>query len=344
MKTYAILCHPQALKVYKDDAARILVNEFNAVTWDSDVVREETDFRDIEGISYVVFSAEQEPSRDFFGKIARLSFYFAVFEVKGDMLLPKGTDAGYIFKNNMASILNYQGKTNEYFTRLMINLAINACKTESQGAMNLLDPVAGKGTTLYDAMMLGMNAYGIELSEKYFDEVCHYSAKFLQSEKFKHITKKDTVLGVKSKKMADAYTFEFAADKKSFSSKEHGVLKIFASDTRIADKLIKKNTIDIIVGDLPYGIQHANKKAFKKNEKSRSATELFAESLPSWMHTLKDGGSLVVSFNEHTTRKEALTEILEKNKMTVIKEDRFFDYRHMVDSSIKRNLIVAVKT
>ena len=66
-----------------------------------------------------------------------------------------------------------------------------------------------------------------------------------------------------------------------------GIFKIFAADTRAADKLIKKKSIDMIVGDLPYGIQHTSKKGSGKNEKTRNAEALFSEALPSWLKTLK---------------------------------------------------------
>lgn len=343
MKKYAILCHPQALKTYKENAGNIFINEFIATAKALDTEINAISFTDIAGISYLMVETQKEPSDAFFSKMARLSFFFALFEKKGEMLLPKHANPNYIFQQNMPALLNYRGKTNEFFTRLMINLALSACGTETQGRKALLDPVAGKCTTLHDALMLGINAYGIELSEKYFIESCHYAAKFLQNEKFKHITKKDKILDVKSRKIADAYALEFAADKKSFNAKDLSIFKVFKADTRIADKLIKKNSIDMIVGDLPYGIHHANKKASKKSEKSRNTEELFGEALSSWLVSLKKGGSLIVSFNEHTTSKEKLAVILEQNSMKILKEDEYYNYRHQVDASIKRDLLVAVK-
>jgi hypothetical protein len=38
-----------------------------------------------------------------------------------------------------------------------------------------------------------------------------------------------------------------------------------------------------------------------------------------------------------------MIKILEENDMTVLMDDMYSDYRHMVDSSIKRNLVVAIK-
>ena len=343
MRKYSILCNPQVFKVYKDEAQKILVYEAQAIFSGAGLNPGEISFESIAGIWYLTFEVEGEPPSAFFKSLARHSAFYALFEKKGDMLLPKEADAGYIFKENMPSLLNYQGKTNALFTRLMLNLAKSVCRSDMDTKASVLDPVAGKGTTLYDALMLGYNAYGIELSAKYFEESCHYAAKFMQNEKFKHTTKKDKILDVKSRKISDAYTLEFAADKKSFAAKDTAIFKMFAGDTRIADRLIKKNSIDMIVGDLPYGIQHFNAKGAKKGAKRRDADDFFAEAFPSWNASLKKGGSLVVSFNEHTADKKNIAQVLINSGMNVLDDEKYDDYRHKVDSSIIRNLVVAVK-
>ncbi len=343
MKKYAVICHPQVFKIYKEEAQKVLSYEAQAIFYSWDTTISEVGFEQMEGIFYLAFKAENEPSKANFTSLSRHSAFYALFEVKGDMLLPVAADSNYSFKENMPALLNYKGKTNALFTRLMINLAVSACGTNTENRLSLLDPVSGKGTTLYDALMLGYDAYGIEISQKYFEESCHYAAKFMQSEKFKHTTKKDRILDIKSVKISDAYTLEFAPDKKSFAAKETGTFKVFAADARIADRLMKKNSIDMIVGDLPYGIHHATQKKSKK-QKARSAEELFINALPKWQKLLKSGGSLVLSFNEHTTHKKNLEKALNDSGMEMLSEDMYSDYNHRVDSSIVRNIIVAVKS
>ena len=343
MKKYAILCHPQAIKAYKEDAGRIFLNELKAIAKGMDTDAGDSSFDTIAQVPYIIFECENEPPKSFFSGIARHSAFYAAFEVRGEALLPQEAEPGYIFNENMPSLLNYQGKTNEYFTRLMLNLAISACGTNPGGKLSLLDPVAGKGTTLYDALMMGHDAYGIEIMPKFFMESCHYAAKFMQNAKFKHITKKDKILDARSKKIADAYTLEFAPDKKSFSAKDTGIFKIFCADTGLAGKLLKNNSIDMIVGDLPYGIQHAGRKNAAKGTEKRGAEALFAEALPAWLNALKPRGALVVSFNLNTASKENMALIAEKNGLKVLKEDEYSDYFHRVDASIRRDLIAAVK-
>ena len=340
MKTYAILCHPQALKIYKQDASAILSSELKAVAEAADIKIQDAELKDIAGVSYLSFSCGNEPADVFISALARLSGFFALFEVRSDMLLPKQADAGYTFTQNMPALLNYQGKTNELFTRLMINLAQSVCAANTEGAKTLLDPVAGKGTTLYDAMMLGYNAVGIEQNSKYFEESGVFCTKFMQSERMKHTTRKEKIADDKARKIADAFTLEFAKDKKTLNSKDAGLFKIFAGDMRGAQKLIKRNSVDMMVGDLPYGVQHASRSS---SGRARGAEQLVAEAMPGLSVLLKKGGSFVLSFNEYTTSKDNLGQILEKNGFIVLKKDEYSNYRHTVDSSIKRNLIAALK-
>ncbi len=343
MKKYAIMCQQQALGIYKEDAQSVITNELKAVFNGMDESAEEISFEKIGGISYLTFKIQQEPSNAVFTRIARTSAFYALFEMKKEAFWPKEANPNYIFLQNMPALFNNQGKGNEFFTRLLINLALSACRTKSEGQKTLLDPLAGESTTLYDALMLGLNAYGVEISSKYFMDSCHYAAKFMQTAKFKHTTKTDKIFDIKSRKISDSYTLEFSADKKSFNSKQTSIFKIFAADTRSADKLLEKNAIDIIVSSLPRGIKQASKKASKKDEKSSKPVALFAEALPSWEMLLKKGGSIALSFNEHTTPKEKLAEIIQQSGMKVLNEAEYYGYQHIVDSTIRRNVIVAVK-
>lgn len=340
MKTYAILCHPQALKIYKQDAPAVLICELKAVAAAADIKIQDAEIKDIAEVSYLSFSCENEPPDVFISSLARLSGFFALFEVRSDMLLPKRADARYTFMQNMPALLNYRGKTNELFTRLMINLAQSVCETNTEGAKTLLDPVAGKGTTLYDAMMLGHNAVGIEQSTKYFEESSVFCTKFMQSERLKHTTRKEKITDDNARKIADAFTLEFAKDKKTLNSKDAGKFKMFAGDMRDAKRLVKSKSVDMIVGDLPYGVQHAS---HNSSGRARGAEQLIKEAMPELAVLLKKGGSLVLSFNEYTTSKDNLAQILERYGFVVLKKDEYSNYRHTVDSSIKRNLIAALK-
>ena len=46
---------------------------------------------------------------------------------------------------------------------MMINVAIHSSIFSRNNTLNLLDPVAGKGTTLFEASTYGHHAFGIEV-------------------------------------------------------------------------------------------------------------------------------------------------------------------------------------
>lgn len=53
---------------------------------------------------------------------------------------------------------------------MMINVAIHSSVFSCDHTLNLLDPVAGKGTTLFETSTFGHHAFGIEIDVASFQE------------------------------------------------------------------------------------------------------------------------------------------------------------------------------
>ena len=106
----------------------------------------------------------------------------------------------------------------------------------------------------------------------------------------------------KKKKIANVFNLTAAAEKNAFNSGEVQSLQLFNSDTRKADLLIKKKSCDIIISDLPYGVQHGNKND-RNSLMERSPLGLLKEAIPAWHNALKTKGSLVLSYNEFTMKQ-----------------------------------------
>ncbi|WP_432405488.1 hypothetical protein [Wukongibacter sp. M2B1] len=106
--------------------------------------------------------------------------------------------------------------------------------------------------------------------------------------------------------------------------------------------MVKKKSCDVIISDLPYGVQHGSK-GDRNSNMSRSPIGLLREAIPAWYHVLKTKGSIALSYNEFTMKYEAVAEVLEENRFKVLDEAPYNSYLHRVDQSINRNLIVAVK-
>ena len=48
----------------------------------------------------------------------------------------------------------------------MINVAVFSCTAAKADRITLLDPVAGKGTTLFEGLTMGFDCCGIEIGDK----------------------------------------------------------------------------------------------------------------------------------------------------------------------------------
>nr|WP_257098650.1 hypothetical protein [Pseudovibrio flavus] len=223
----------------------------------------------------------------------------------------------------------------------MVNLAINACSTDSE-KKTLLDPMCGKGTTLFEGIIRGMNVVGTEVQSASFADLQAFLIKYLKTGRFKHRIRREKRSDSNGKKFADFFYVETAATKEAFADDNKLTLQVYCADTRRLPELVKKQCCDMLVCDLPYGVQHGSKTA-STGRLSRSPAELLEDSIAGWVNSMKSGASIVLSFNEFTLKWDVAKEILENAGLTVKAEAPFAGYLHRVDQSINRNIICAVK-
>ncbi len=337
---YVILANPGHNRIYFEAALTIAHSEIAAMLSGLGIEVETKLETDLGLPAALAFSTAEPLSEEAQTLLSGASIYYALFEVvDGELLRPLSPTPFNTFPQSMSQILRYTGKTNEQFTRLMINLALSAAETDSV-QKTLLDPMCGKGTTLYEGLIQGLNVVGVEITPKSVQEIQTFVVKYMKNGRFKHKTQKlkQTAQG---KKVADGFLLEAASRKEAFNTGDTQTLKLFAADTRIADKLLKKNSVDVMVSDLPYGVQHGSKTA-KETKMARSPLELVDDALDAWKTVLKPKGSIVLSFNEFTLKSRDLAKVFEKHGFTVLNEAPFSGYLHKVDSSINRNILIAV--
>lgn len=106
--------------------------------------------------------------------------------LEGDLLRPLDPPAIPCLPGDMPDILKYKGKTNAAFTHLLINLALSAGGVWQQPHPRVLDPICGRGTTLYCALTRGMHAVGVEESRRELSEGIAFTQKWLQYHRVKH--------------------------------------------------------------------------------------------------------------------------------------------------------------
>jgi tRNA G10 N-methylase Trm11 len=343
---YLILQNPGHNRVYYNLADQLALGELEIAAKRLDANVEKVDIEFVAGIRYLSIETSDVLCERDMGIISRLSFVFAIFQYNEECkcLSPiKIVDYEFVGQK-ISSLLKYQGKTNELFTKMMVNVALLSSDFNYDDVITLLDPVAGKGTTLFEALVYGFDAYGIELESGPVHEATTFFKKYLETEKLKHIAEQRRIAGTNKNNEIQIKEFKFAQSKEAFKSgeglKQFGMITGNAAE---AHTYFKKPVFNIIVGDLPYGIYHGNRSFESRSGATRNPSELLAECLPGWFKVLKKGGTIVLAWNSFVVSPKKLAEIFENNGFTVQNEGPYKRFEHMVDKSIKRDVIVAKK-
>ena len=91
---------------------------------------------------------------------------------------------------------------------------------------------------------------------------------------------------------------------------------------------------DVIVCDIPYGIQFFGK------GNQRNPLQLIKECVPNWIDRLYLGGIIVIVFNSFQPKRKDLIDVFEKLDLEYID----FHVPHRMSESIKRDIVVFKKT
>ena len=346
---YAILLHPGHNRVYFETSKTLSVSELALAGESLSSPCQQVQVEEIASVPYVTFQTAKPLQESDFLLLGQLSFVYALFEqVKTDKetcLRPIACPSLGYLPESIRTILKYTGKTNELFTRMMIQVARAACTSQTKGApLRLLDPVAGKGTTLSEGLLCGMHSFGVEINADTVHEAYQFMKKYLETAKQKHETHVERISGQNRSFTAKRYTIDFAPDKESMKTAPlHW--ELVAGNSIHCDQLFKKNTFDLLVGDLPYGVQHGSKTTSKNNKRpssiTRNPSELIASCAPAWRKVLKPGGVLALAYNQFLLSFEEFAALLEEAGFTVLKEEKYRQFTHRVDQAILRDIILA---
>ena len=285
------------------------------------------------GMRWYRFGAESPLTGEDVARLSRLSSLYALFEEQGSLLRPIQAGREAPFGEDLSAILKYTGKTNALFTRLMLHIAELSLPGAPGKRLRVLDPVAGKGTTLYESLMAGFDAAGIEIVQRAAHDAAVYFQKYLETEKWKHKLQKEKSHG------APAWRFTFARDKESLKA-DPGQFTMVAGDASAADQYFGKSAFDLIVGDLPYGVAHGS---LAGERLTRSPEALLHHCLPALHRALKPGGALALSWNTLVCPVDTLVKALEAHGFTPLREPPYDSLAHRVDAAIRRDIAVALK-
>lgn len=321
MLTYAILQNPGHNRVYFKSARALALQEFGLQKLSTDPVnlREEI----LGGLPYLLFDSEGRLTESDMITISNLSFVYGIFEYEKGMLIPLEKELRHQFDEDIVTILKYTGKTNELFTRMLLNIA-----TSCASSLNILDPLCGKGTTLFEGLLRGYNVCGVDTDSKMISEAYTFLKKYLEKGRYKHQSHQERQgLGVGVEKYtAKRYQIKL----------ENASVEFIDGDTKDVGNFYRKNTFHAIVGDLPYGVQHTARK-------TRNFLPVLTEALPGWFKVLKPGGRLVLAWNLFLIERQDIESALEAAGFTLLRHKGDESFVHRVDQAILRDVIVASK-
>lgn len=336
MGDYALLVAPSANRMYRDDAPRLLAAELKIMCSARGVELTEVHSQQIAGVDYVRMSAADELA------LARLvavsSAPYALFARERDLLRPVVLPPWARYSDDLVTIPKYTGKTNEQFTSLLLNVTLAASGRPSlltEGRGTVLDPVCGRGTTLSLALLRGLNAVGVDVDHKDVEAYSTFVKTWARTHRLPHQHSFAPVRRNK-KTIAQRLDVELYADRAEQKAGRGQKLSVLVADTTASSQYVRPGSVDVIVGDLPYGVAHGSHRG---HDLSRRADDLLLSAMPTWASLLCPGGALGLSFNTRTLRRATVQEACESAGLTVADYGEVF--AHRVDSSIHRDLVVA---
>ncbi len=103
-----------------------------------------------------------------------------------------------------------------------------------------------------------------------------------------------------------------------------------------APELLAGRRFDVVVGDLPYGVQH---RASASASTPRAPEDLLAASVDGWRSMMRRGSAIGLSWNLRTMERAQVVARLGAAGFEVV--DHPVSFEHVVDRSITRDLVVA---
>lgn len=347
MKKYGVLIQPSFNKVFFESSKQLMQSEIQIL--DEMVLKQ--GYRDfalekIGGVDYITFQTDGTIGETQLEYISRLSSLYCLFEIlpgEDVAFRPLWVNEKRFFDEDIISIQKYTGKTNEEFTKMMLNIAIFSSDFAEHftDRLAVLDPVAGRGTTLMQGLVYGYNVYGIEADKKSTHTMLTFLKRYMMEKHYKHELEQGR-LRRGNKIEGSRFKFEVALTKEDLKNKNIVTIDIVQDDTKYANEHFKKESFHAVVGDLPYGVQHGSPGT--QGSLTRNPKTMVAEALPAWVQVVKPGGVIAVSWNTRILPRHQLEQIFTQAGLEVLHTDALDNLKHVVDASITRDLLVAKKS
>ena len=359
---YALLILPSSNRVYADSSIALTQAEvelFGQAGLDGRI--RDVGQAMIGGVPYVTFGVDGGLSSRDVALLGNVSTAYAVFEVEGELLRPVELIRLDRFDDDLITIQKYQGKTNEQFTKLLVNVTLLASEFAGQvldRKLAVLDPLCGRGTTLNQALMYGWDAAGIDVDRSDFEAYSTFIQTWLKRKRIKHQAQAGPVRRER-RVVGRRLTVTLAAEKEDYKAGVTQQLDVVNADTTRAGEFFRPESFHLIVADAPYGVRHGSHSEAKgpgrQTPEAMSADgvrghrftvsplELLTSAVPGWARLLKPGGAVGISWNTFVARRESAAEVLADAGLQVMDYGAYLRLAHRVDQAINRDILVARK-
>ncbi|MGH9276294.1 MAG: TRM11 family SAM-dependent methyltransferase [Acidimicrobiales bacterium] len=342
MPRYALLLKANANRVYGAAAFDLARAELAALDRGPlGGVVESTERGVIGGVDYLLLGTSAPLDAGSIDVLSNLSSLHALFGVEGDLFHPVTVRPRVVMDEDVTTIQRYSGKTNEAFTHLLVNVALAESgafpRMLAGERVALLDPACGRGTSLNRAVVYGLDAHGIELDQRDVEAYTTFILTWMKDKRLKHQLEQ-----AKLRKGRDTpahritVTYGRGKDRSA-----HRVVDIVHDDTLGARTHLRARAIDVVVCDLPYGVQHGSQPVVGKLD--RGPAGLLRQALPVWADLLRPGGAMALAWNRNTLSRAELAGLVTGAGLELhgaADDDAFV---HRVDRSILRDVLVAVR-
>ena len=343
MARYALLIMPSANRVYANASVALTQAELEVFSR-SVLGGRLTDLTasTIGGVPYVTFAADLAGRDTEF--LAHLSSIYALFRVEDDLLRPVRLCSPGRFDDDLITIQKYQGKTNEQFTRLLLNVTLLSsafARDMLDRKFAVIDPLCGRGTALNQALMLGYDAAGVDLDQQDFEAYTAFIQTWLKRKRIKHHADFRGPVRRNRQVIARRLQISLAATREEYQAGATQHLDVVNADTTRALEFFKPAAFDLLVTDAPYGVQHGSRTP--GGAASRSPVGLLVSAVPVWAELLRSGGALGIAWNTFVARREEAAGVLAASGLEVLRSGAYLGFQHRVDQAVSRDVLVARK-
>lgn len=349
MTSYLLLLAPSANQVYAAAAPALMAAELQVVA--GALLPGPATIQPVEvaGVPYLSLVLPEPLDPTGVAVLSRLSAAYALFEqdapASGEdtRLIPVELGSPLAYSADLLTIQKYPGKTNEQFTRLLLNVTAAATARPERlldGTLTVLDPMCGRGTTLNQALACGLDSTGIDLDQRDFEAYTTFLRTWLRTHRLKH-TAETGSLRHEGRQRGRRLDVEVAPTKEDHRAGRVQRLTYLCTDTTDLDGLLRAGQFDVLVTDTPYGVQHGSR--VDGDRLARSPLAVLDAALPGWVRVLRTGGAAGLAYNRKVIGREDLGAVLARHGLTVVDAPGDQGFRHRVDASIDRDVIVARK-